>query len=166
MPFADGSFDAVLSTFGVMFAPDQARAARELCRVTRPGGTIALANWTPEGFIGRLLSSVGKRVPPPPGLASPIYWGTPARLRELFPDVRSLRAERREFVFRYESAGHFIERFRRFYGPTQRAFAALDGQGQALLTSELGAVIAEFGRSSRSNAIAIPGEYLEVVLER
>ena len=106
LPFADGSFDAALSTFGVMFAPDQQRAAGELCRVVRAGGTIALANWTPEGFIGRMLATVGKHVPPPAGVASPIYWGTEARLGELFPRVRSLHARRREFVFRYESAQH------------------------------------------------------------
>jgi hypothetical protein len=155
-----------LSTFGVMFAPDQARAARELCRVVRPRGTIALANWTPEGFIGRLLATVGKRVPPPAGVASPIYWGTEARLRELFPSVRSLRTERRQFVFRYETAEHLIDRFRRFYGPTHKAFGALDLVGQAELTAEITALIARFASPSQTKAVAIPAEYLEVVIER
>ena len=169
LPFDDGSFDAVLSTFGVMFAPDQPRAARELCRVVRPGGTIALANWTPEGFVGRMLTAVGKRVPPPPGLTSPIYWGTKPRLQELFPDVRALRAELRQFVFRYESAAHFVDVFRRFYGPTHKAFAALDPAAAALLEQDLIQLIRQFarpGRSSHSQAVAVPAEYLQVVIER
>jgi ubiquinone/menaquinone biosynthesis C-methylase UbiE len=166
LPFAEGSFDAVLSTFGVMFAPDQERAASELCRVARAGGTIALANWTPEGFIGRMLATVGKHVPPPAGVASPIYWGTEARLGELFPNVSSLRARRREFVFRYESAQHLIDRFRLYYGPTHQAFAKLDVTQQELLSAQLAELIARFGRVGTSGAVAIPAEYLEVVMER
>jgi ubiquinone/menaquinone biosynthesis C-methylase UbiE len=166
LPFAEASFDAVLSTFGVMFAPDQERAASELCRVVRAGGTIALANWTPEGFIGRMLATVGKHVPPPAGVASPIYWGTEARLGELFPNVGSLRARRREFVFRYESAQHFIDRFRAYYGPTHQAFAKLDMARQALLSADLAELVARFGRVGTSGAVAIPAEYLEVVIER
>jgi ubiquinone/menaquinone biosynthesis C-methylase UbiE len=166
LPFAEGSFDTVLSTFGVMFAPDQARAAGELCRVVRAGGTIALANWTPEGFIGRMLATVGKHVPPPAGVASPIYWGTEARLGELFPSVSSLRARRREFVFRYESAQHLIDRFRTYYGPTHQAFAKLDATHQARLSAELAELVARFGRVGTGGAVAIPAEYLEVVIER
>jgi ubiquinone/menaquinone biosynthesis C-methylase UbiE len=166
MPFADGSFDAAVSTFGVMFAPDQPRAARELTRVVRPGGVIALANWTPEGFIGKLLATVGKRVPPPPGVASPIYWGKESRLGELFPDARSIQCVRQHFAFRYESAAHFVQVFRDYYGPTHRAFAALDATGQKQLTEDLSTLIESFARPTRTRGIAIPGEYLEVVIER
>jgi SAM-dependent methyltransferase len=166
MPFADGAFDAALSTFGVMFAPDQPRAARELVRVVRPGGVIGLANWTPEGFIGKLLTTVGKHVPPPAGVASPIYWGTESRLRELFPDARSLQCARRNFLFRYESPAHFIQVFRDYYGPTHRAFAALDAPRQKHLADDLSGLIESFARPSRPQGIAIPGEYLEVVIER
>src|SRR4051812_21112375 len=107
-----------------MFAPDQAQAARELMRVVKQGGRIGLANWTPEGFVGRMLKTVGRHVPPPAGVASPVLWGSEARLREFFQGARSLRAERRDFVFRYESVAHFIDVFRRFYGPTYKAFGA------------------------------------------
>lgn len=165
LPFADASFDVALSTFGVMFAPDQERAARELVRVVRVGGTIALANWTPEGFIGRFLAAVGKHVPPPVGVASPIYWGSEVRLRELFPGVRSFRAERREFVFRYESTDHFIDVFRRYYGPTYKAFASLDPQRQEALADDLRALVEQSRRPSKQ-ALALPAEYLEVVIGR
>jgi ubiquinone/menaquinone biosynthesis C-methylase UbiE len=165
LPFANASFDVALSTFGVMFAPDQERAATELVRVVRAGGTIALANWTPEGFIGRFLGAVGKHVPPAAGVASPIYWGSETRLQELFPDVRSLRMVRREFVFRYESTDHFIDVFRRYYGPTYKAFASLDPARQEALTKDLRALI-EQCRARSARALALPAEYLEVVIER
>jgi SAM-dependent methyltransferase len=163
LPFEDHSFDVALSTFGVMFAPDQTRAARELLRVVKPGGKIGLANWTPEGFVGRVLKTVGRHVPPPAGVASPILWGTEQRLQELFQGARSLRVERRDFMFRYESVAHFIEVFRRFYGPTYKAFGALDEQGQAQLGGDLEQLAGEYNR--RSTAFVAPGEYLEVVIE-
>ena len=164
LPFADGFFDVALSTFGVMFAPDHAQAARELLRVVKPGGKIGLANWTPEGFVGRMLKTVGSHVPPPAGVASPVQWGSEPRLSELFQGVRSLRAERRDFIFRYESVAHFIEVFRRFYGPTYKAFGALDEHRQALLAKDLEQLSAEYNR--RSSSFVVPGEYLEVVIER
>ena len=166
LPFSEGSFDVVLSTFGVMFAPDQQRAARELTRVVRRGGTIALANWTPEGFIGRLLATVAKHVPPPAGVASPIYWGHEARLRELFPAVKGFHTRRRNFVFRYESAQHFIDVFRSYYGPTLKAFAALDADGQLRLADDIRALIDQFNGPSTLKSVAIPAEYLEVVIDR
>jgi SAM-dependent methyltransferase len=165
LPFPSESFDAALSTFGVMFAPHQEKAARELVRVVRPGGKIALANWTPEGFIGRMLVAVGKHVPPPPGVASPIYWGNEQRLRELFPDVRVIRLERRIFKFRYESTPHFISVFRNYYGPTHKAFGALDASGQARLGDDLRALI-EQCRAPDTTGLVVPAEYLEVVIER
>ena len=131
MPFADESFDVVLSTFGVMFTPDQERAAAELVRVCRPGGRIGLANWTPEGFIGQMFKVVGRHVPPPAGIRSPLEWGTESRLNELFDsDVRRLSVHRRLFVFRYRSPEHWVETFRTYYGPTHKAFGALDAGGR------------------------------------
>jgi len=164
LPFEDGSFDTVLSTFGVMFAPDQERAAKELLRVTKPGGKIGLANWTPEGFIGGLLKTVAKHVPPASGLASPILWGTQARLEDLFRGARSVRATRKDFVFRYESTAHFIDVFRRLYGPTYVAFRMLDAAGQPRLTVDIGELASRFTR--RQTSFVVPGEYLEVVIER
>jgi ubiquinone/menaquinone biosynthesis C-methylase UbiE len=164
LPFEAASFDAAVSTFGVMFAPDQERAARELTRVVRPGGTIALANWTPSGFIGQMLVTIGRHVPPAPGVASPIYWGTHPRIERLFTGVGSIRTTQRDFVFRYESAAHFIDIFRRYYGPTFKAFGALDADGQARLAADLTELGARFNRSERS--FVVPAEYLEVVIER
>jgi ubiquinone/menaquinone biosynthesis C-methylase UbiE len=164
LPFEAGQFDAALSTFGIMFAPDQEQAARELTRVVRPGGRIGLANWTPEGFVGQLFKTVGKHVPPPPGVASPAFWGVEARLRDLFPGVRSLKTTRRDFVFRYESTDHFIDIFRRFYGPTYKAFRALDLDGQSHLAADISEVAAKFNR--KKSSFVVPGEYLEVIIER
>jgi len=164
LPFSSSQFDVALSTYGIMFAPDQAQAAREIARVVRPGGKIGLANWTPEGFVGQLLKTVGRHVPPPAGVASPALWGVEAHLRDLFPDVRSLRATRRDFTFRYESAQHFIDVFRKYYGPTYKAFRALDVEGQARLSADITEVAAGFDRGKSS--FVVPGEYLEVVIER
>lgn len=166
LPFPADSFDAAISTFGVMFAPDQEQAARELSRVVRRGGKIALANWTPEGFVGRMLVTVGRHVPPPAGVASPVYWGNEARLRELFPDVVAFHTLRRQFVFRYESIEHFIQVFRDYYGPTFKAFAALDKQQQARLTADLHELCEQFRTPAKSKTLAIPAEYLEVVIDR
>lgn len=165
LPFPSASFDTVLSTFGVMFAPDQARAARELVRVTKPGGKVALASWTPEGFIGRMLVTVSKHVPPPPGVASPVYWGNEERLRELFPNVRKLTVNRRNFVFRYESAKHMIEVFRQYYGPTFKAFGALDADRQLRLELDLHELCELYRSPEQPRSLAIPAEYLEVVID-
>jgi SAM-dependent methyltransferase len=166
LPFADGSFDVAVSTFGVMFAPDQKRAAAELLRVCRGGGKIGLANWTPSGFIGRVLATIGRHVPPPPGIASPLLWGTPDRLAELFPaDAGTIHSVPREFVFRYRSAQHWIESFRAWYGPMLKAFAALPPEGQAALEGDLRELIARFNRAS-DGTIVVPGEYLEVIITR
>jgi ubiquinone/menaquinone biosynthesis C-methylase UbiE len=166
LPFPADSFDVGVSTFGVMFAPNQERAARELTRVVRPGGKIALASWTPEGFIGRMLVTVAKHVPPPAGVASPVYWGNEPRVRELFPDVTSLRAQRRVFTFNYESPDHFIDFFRKYYGPTLKAFGALDSEGQQHLAQDLRELIENFRKRTASPSLAVPAEYLEVVIAR
>jgi len=165
LPFPAGSFDVTLSTFGIMFAPDHAQTARELARVTVPSGKIGLANWTPEGFIGQLFRCVGKHVPPVPGLTSPILWGTEAHLSTLFEGrARVLKAERKTFTFRYLSAAHFVDVFRRFYGPTHKAFGALDARGQEALADEMTALIERHNRAGKA-ALAVPSEYLEVVLQ-
>ena len=166
LPFDDGAVDAVLSTYGVMFAPHQERAASELLRVCASGGKIGLANWTPQGFLGDLFTAVSRRVPPPAGLRSPLLWGTEERLRELFGEqARSIRVERRDFIFRYRSPEHFIEVFRAFYGPTRQAFAALDPDRQKELAADLEQLLVRLDRKA-GNALAVPGEYLEVVIEK
>jgi SAM-dependent methyltransferase len=166
LPFADGAFDAVLSTFGVMFTPDQPRAARELARVCRRGGRIALASWTPDGFIGRVFKTVAKHVPPPPGLRPPPEWGTESRLAELFGgEVRDIRTRRRDFVFRYRSPAHWVEVFRRWYGPIHRAFLALPPDGAAALERELTALLEE-SNAATDGTLAVPSSYLEAVMPR
>jgi SAM-dependent methyltransferase len=162
LPFPDDSFDVVLSTFGVMFSPNQERAAAELVRVCRPGGRIGLANWTPAGFIGEMFKIVGRYAPPPAGVASPLAWGTQARLAELFGDrVDSLDAQPRHFVFRYRSAQHWLDTFRTYYGPTLKAFASLDDESGNAFELELVRLAEEANTSP--DALRIPSEYLEVV---
>ena len=166
LPFDDGSFDVVLSTFGVMFAPDQASAARELTRVVRSGGRIGLASWTPEGFIGELFRVIGAYVPPPAGTQSPALWGSEPRIVELFgPEATDIRCVRRDFNFRYASAAHWIEVFRNFYGPTHKVYAALDADRQARLTADLTALL-ERRNVGGPGSLVVPGEYLEVVITR
>jgi len=166
LPFADASFDAAVSTFGVMFVADHARAAAELLRVCKPGGKIGLANWTPDGFIGQLFRTIGKHRPPPAGAKSPALWGTRARLGELFEaGARSIKAAERHFVFRYRSPEHWLEVFRNYYGPTLKAFAALDAPAQAALERDLLALIDQFNRSG-DGTMVVPSEYLEIVITR
>lgn len=165
LPFDDAAFDVVLSTYGVMFAPDQRRAARELVRVCKPRGKVGLASWTKEGFIGRLLGVVGRYVPPVPGIASPILWGSELHVQSLFEGTFStLAAKRKDFVFRYESADHMIDVFRRFYGPTHKAFAALASDEQAAMARDLATLIEDCNHSGTSEVV-VPAEYLEVVIE-
>jgi SAM-dependent methyltransferase len=165
LPYPTGAFDVVLSTFGVMFAPDHARSASELQRVCRPGGRIGLACWTPEGFLGDLFRTVAKHVPPPAGVQSPLLWGKPDHVGQLFEESSAIAQARRDFVFRYESAEHFVEIFRTYYGPTHKAFAALDPGGQAALETDLLALLrsADVGGG---RGLVIPAEYLEIVVTR
>jgi ubiquinone/menaquinone biosynthesis C-methylase UbiE len=168
LPFEDGSFDVVTSTFGVMFTPDQHRAASELMRVCRPGGQIGLANWTPAGFIGQLFKIIGKYVPPAPGAQSPSRWGTKEFLDAAFPtpDAR-VRLTTRWFAFRYRSPEHFVEVFRTYYGPMNKAYAALDSipVRQAELTQELVALLTGSNKA-KDGSLVVPGEYLEVIVEK
>jgi SAM-dependent methyltransferase len=166
LPFADGTFDAVVSTFGVMFTPDQERAAAELLRVCRTGGKIGLANWTPDSFIGNVFKTIGKYLPPPAGAKSPALWGSKARLVELFNQVPvTIDAHSKNFVMRYRSPEHWLEIFRTFYGPVLKAFAALDAAGQAGLTEDLLALIARFNKSG-DGTMVVPSEYLEIVVTK
>lgn len=166
LPFADGSFDVVVSTFGVMFTPDQERAAGELLRACRPGGEIGLASWTPEGFIGQGFKTIGTHVPPPPGAKSPALWGTRERLAELFgPRASSIEAVPRRFVFRYRSPGHWLKVFKTYHGPLLKTFAALASPAQAALEQDLLSLIGRFDRSG-DGTMVVPSEYLEVVVTR
>lgn len=164
LPFADGSFDAVASTFGGMFSPDQSRTASEMLRVCRSGGRIGLASWTPDSFIGQMFKTIGKHLPPPPGLKSPALWGTKAWMEQAFgPGAASLATEFRHFVFRYRSAQHFLDVFRTFYGPMVKAFEALAEPGRKALSQDIVELIGRFNRSGDDTMVA-PSEYLEVVI--
>lgn len=166
LPFEDASFDAVVSTFGVMFTPNQERAAAELLRVCRRDGKVGLANWTPDGFIGQVFKTVGKYVAPPPGLKSPALWGTRARIAELCGEqAGAIDVVERDFVFRYRSAEHWLDVFKGYYGPVLKAFAALDADARTALTRDLTQLLHRFNRSGDST-IVVPSSYLEIVITR
>jgi ubiquinone/menaquinone biosynthesis C-methylase UbiE len=166
LPFADGSFDVVVSTFGVMFTPDQECAASEMVRVCRRGGKIGLANWTPDGFIGQLFKTIGKHMPPPAGVKSPALWGTRARVAELFePHATSVKSAQRNFVFRYRSPAHWLDVFRTYYGPVLKTFAALEPTKQHALQDDLLTLVRQFNRAD-DGTMVVPSEYLEIVITR
>jgi ubiquinone/menaquinone biosynthesis C-methylase UbiE len=166
LPFADGTFDTVLSTFGVMFTPNQDQAAAELLRVCRSNGQIGLANWTPDGFIGQLFKTLGKYLPPPAGAKSPLLWGTRGRLTEMLgPAAISIRTEPRTFKFRYRSAEHFLDVFKNYYGPMLKAFAALGEAEQNYLKQDLYALLARMDKAG-DGTMVVPSEYLEVVITK
>jgi SAM-dependent methyltransferase len=165
LPYPAASFDVVVSTFGVMFAPDHAQAASELMRVCRPGGRIGLACWTPQGFLGQLFQVVAKYVPPVPGVRSPLLWGTETYIQELFSGSAAIEHTARDFAFRYHSPEHWVEVFRAFYGPTHKAFQALDADRQAALEADLIALLRKCDRGGGAGLV-VPGEYLETVITR
>jgi ubiquinone/menaquinone biosynthesis C-methylase UbiE len=165
LPFPDASFDVVLSTFGVMFTPNQAQAAKEMLRVCRPGGKIGLANWTPESFIGQLFKTIGKYIPPAPGMKSPALWGTKAHLDTLFGASASVTAESRNFVFRYKSPQHWLEMFRTYYGPVVKAIAAIDPPAREALEADIFALLDKFN-TAKDGTLVAPSEYLEVVITK
>jgi SAM-dependent methyltransferase len=166
LPFEAGTFDVVVSTFGVMFTPNHEQAAGELLRVLKPGGKIGLANWTPQGFIGQVFKTLGKYLPPPAGAKSPALWGTPQHLGQLFgAGAASIKTEARHFVFRYRSPEHFVDIFKAFYGPMLKAFAALDTAGQQSLRCDLIALIASMNRGTDAS-MAVPSEYLEIIIAK
>jgi ubiquinone/menaquinone biosynthesis C-methylase UbiE len=165
LPFADDSFDVVVSTFGVMFTPDQNKAAAELLRVCKRGGKIGLATWTPDGFIGQVFKTLGKHVAPPPGIRSPILWGTTQRLEEMFGKTADVKTAPRTLAFRYCSPQHWIEVFRTYYGPMLKAFGALDRERQNALASDLITLIGTINRAN-DGTMVVHGEYLEVVITK
>jgi SAM-dependent methyltransferase len=166
LPFENEAFDVVVSTFGVMFTPNQGKAAAELARVCKAGGKVGLANWTPGSLIGELFKLIGRYAPPPAGVKSPALWGTEEHLRELFGStIGSMQCERRHFVFRYRSAEHWLETFRTYYGPMQKAFGALDAGKQDALARDLVQLALRFNRAG-DGALVAPSEYLEVVVTR
>ncbi len=164
LPYKDASFDVVVSMYGAMFAPRPELVSAELARVCRPGGRIAMANWTPEGFIGQMFKTTGKHVPPPPNMPSPIKWGDEGTVRERLNDgIADLQFTRQMCQFKYPfPPSEVVEFFRMYYGPTQRAFAALDTDGQDALRKDLEELWSEHNRAS-GNATHVDGEYLEVV---
>jgi SAM-dependent methyltransferase len=161
LPYGDNTFDTVLSTYGVMFAPNPERSSAELIRVCKPGGKIGLANWTPEGFVGQMFKVVGAHVPPPAGVPSPLLWGTEKQLDELFGADCTVDTTRKHFVFRYRSADDFFDTFITYYGPTFKAWGALDDAGKTSFRTQLVALANEMNRATSS--LAVPAEYLEVV---
>jgi ubiquinone/menaquinone biosynthesis C-methylase UbiE len=166
LPLEDGCFDAVLSTFGVMFTPDQAKAAAELARVCRPGGRIGLCNWTPEGFVGQMFKTLGRHLPPPAGVQPPSLWGVEAHLQALFGErAAAIAVTRRLFNFRYRSAAHFIEVFRNWYGPVHKAFAALPADEATALERDLTDLLNSMNQAG-PGSLVVPSEYLEVVITR
>lgn len=166
LPYADASFDVVLSTFGAMFAPRQDRVAAEMLRLLRPGGRLGMANWTPEGFIGQLFKVIGRYLPPPAGLKSPALWGTETHLTELFgAQAASLHCTRKHFNFRYRSATHWLQIFRDYYGPTHKAFAALDAERQQALEQDIRELL-ESRNVAGANSLVVPAEYLEVIVRK
>jgi ubiquinone/menaquinone biosynthesis C-methylase UbiE len=166
LPFADASFDVVVSTFGVMFTPDHEKAAAEMIRVCRPGGRIGMANWTPESFVGQIFKTIGAHVPPPAGVRSPALWGRREHLADLFgAHAARIDTRLRRFVFRYRSPEHWLEHFRANYGPLLKAFAALDHEGREALAAELTALAGRLN-VARDGTMAVPSDYLEVVIDR
>jgi len=164
LPYEEGAFDVVLSTFGVMFTPNQEQAAAELARVCKPGGKIGLANWTPASFIGEVFKLIGRYIPPAPGVRPPSLWGTEERLRELFGSrIASLQAPRRNYMFRYRSPRHWLDTFRTYYGPMHKAFAALDAGRQESLAEDLLGLAKRFNSATDGSMVA-PSEYLEAVI--
>jgi len=165
LPYQDHSFDVVVSTFGVMFTPDQEKAAAEMARACRAGGRIGLANWTPGSFVGEIFKLIGKYLPPAMGVKSPALWGTEARLQELFADrLDAITIARKNFTFRYHNAAHWLEVFRTFYGPMHKAFAALDADNRESLADDLIALAERFNRATDGSLVA-PSEYLEVIIK-
>ena len=165
LPFADAHFDVVLSTFGVMFAPNQQQAASELIRVCRPGGKIGLANWTPESFIGQVFKTIGKYVPPAPGMKSPALWGSRAHLEMLFAGKGAVAATAKTFAFRYRSTRHWVEIFRGYYGPVLKAFEAIDAEARPALEADLYALLDKFN-VAEDGTLVVPSEYLEVIITK
>ena len=166
LPFEDASFDVVTSIYGAMFAPDQEKTAAELLRVVKPGGRIGMGNWTPDGAVGMMFKTISKHAPPPPGVESPLLWGTEDRLRELFGDgISDLRVDRCMSRQPFLSAEHYVEFFRKYFGPTQTAFERVGPDGEQALTDDLYAFL-EANNVAGDRAMVLEAEYLRVIATR
>jgi len=166
LPFGDGEFDIVISIFGAMFAADQEKAATELLRVCKPGGRIGMANWVPDSGVGKMFKTIAKHAPPPPGVASPLLWGTEERLRELFGDgISDLRVERRASRQAFRSADHFLDFFRTYFGPTKVAYERVGPEGEESLTADMLQYLEE-ANTAGDRALVLKPEYLQVIATR
>jgi SAM-dependent methyltransferase len=167
LPFEDGSFDVTMSIYGVMFAPDQEKAASELLRVTKPGGRIGVASWCPDGGLEKLFMAVMKHTGgPPPGVTPPVLWGNEEHVRGLFGDgVRDLRAERLKSRQTFFSVDHYIDFFRSYFGPIKSAYEQVGPDGEQALTEDLRAMLAEVNTAG-DRALVLEPEYLQVVATR
>lgn len=165
LPYEAETFDSVVSTFGVMFAPDQEKAASEMLRVCKPGGAIGMANWTPSGFIGQLFKTLGGHIAPPPGVKSPALWGDTSWLEETFAGAGPIDCQMRQFMFRYRDAGHFVDVFRTLYGPVHKAFLALDADGRVALEQDILALLDRMN-VAKDGSVKIPSDYLEIVIRK
>ncbi len=163
LPYADGEFDVVMTMFGAMFAPRPDVTAAELIRVTKPGGLIAMANWTPEAFTGQMFKAGAKHVPPPPGMPSPVLWGSEDTVRERLSDgIADLQLNRRKIMFTYPfGPAEVVEHFRKYFGPTQKQFEMLDEGGQAALRSDLTALW-ESSNQANDDTTTVESEYMDV----
>jgi SAM-dependent methyltransferase len=167
LPFADSSFDVVVSVFGAMFAPRPERVVSELLRVCRPGGKIAMGNWTPTGFVGKMFALSAKHVPPPPGIPAPSMWGDEAVIRERFGSgAKQITCNRVICDFTYPfSPADVVQLFRDYFGPTRVTFSKLDANGQAALASEMEALWVA-NNQAKDGTTSVPAEYLEVHVVR
>ena len=164
LPFADNRFDGVISTFGAMFAPDQQATASELLRVCKPGGKIALASWTPQGFVGRLCALTGRHMSAAPGFQAPANWGREEWIREHFePHASELRIRRKRFNFRYHSPEHYVDVFRTHYGLTRKAFEKVGPEGEKALHDDMCDLCREFDIATDGTLCAV-SDYAEVVI--
>jgi SAM-dependent methyltransferase len=164
LPYANGSYDVVMSTFGAMFTPDHEKPANEMLRVCRPQGKIGLANWTPDGFIGQLFKTIGRFIPPPADMKSPALWGTKEHIANLFGrDASAIHTKNVNFMFRYRSDDHWIDIFKNYYGPVLKTFETLDARLHPALIADLKALIAQFN-VARDGTMVVPSEYLQAVI--
>lgn len=167
LPFGDGEFDVVISIFGAMFAPEHERTAAELLRTCKPGGRIGMANWVPDGGVGKMFMTIAKHAPPPPGVSSPLLWGTEDHLRELLGDgVSELQVERRRSRQTFRSPNHFLEFFRTYFGPTKVAYERVGPDGEEALTADMKAYLEEYNKAGDRDALVLEPEYLQVVATR
>lgn len=166
LPFGEAEFDVVISIFGAMFAPEHEVTAAELLRVCKPGGRIGMANWVPDGGVGKMFMTIAKHAPPPPGVTSPLLWGTEEHLREVFGEaISDLRVERRKSRQAFRSADHFLDFFRTYFGPTKVAYERVGADGEAALTADLKAYLEEYNTGDK-RALVMEPEYLQVIATR